>query len=351
MYPFHKDFEWIVFDNPNIINLEIINECDIILLDITENNLDYYLSLITNAIIVLRIHNMNFWLKNKISFKESFNFFLNKEVLKRLTKKEFLTFFRTLYPRFFSSKYLIRSKLLSKINFLTFCDQSQFDYYKMLCLNFKTLQFPSSYYVGDLLSKLNCDDTLRIVVAGEISAKRRDYEIIGNAISKINSKELKIDLIILGNGGTKEAYDIIKSISHCSVNCNLITFNQFINQDDYSAIINKSHILLNPLPSQTIYCGSIENYGFSKTSGSYGDFLRYGLIPIFPSFYPIPSEYKGICEQYDNVHDLIDILEYFTVKDRIKKRLVEIDTKLFELNLVSIYNLNLSLKKLITSYV
>lgn len=349
MVLFHNDFEWVIFDNPNVIDLNKVRDCDILLFDVIENNLDYYVNMRKTARTIFRIHNLNFWLNYKNAFSLLSESTKTLKVLKTARVKDLLIIVKTLLPTYLTSKYSVRNKLLNKVDFLTFCDTTQFEYYTNLKQQFRTLQFPSSYYVGHLQAKCANDGTLRIVVPGEVSQKRRDYHIIAEAISKVKSEQLQIDLIILGHGGTKTAKEIFKNIKYCTNNCRLLTFDQFVDQNEYISIMNKSHLLLNPIPSETLYCGIIEKYGFSKTSGAYGDFLRFGLIPVFPSFYPFPTELNSVTEQYDNVDQLVNIIERFTSQNELIIRLNEIERNLKKLNQVSVNILCSSLRKLTNS--
>ncbi len=347
---FHADFDWVVFDKPSSVDSQKVSECDILLLDVTEKDLDNYVHLNTKAKVIFRIHNLNFWL----NFKKSLSLFFSSNQARKLVTtasiRDLLVILKTFLPTSLRlGGYAVRNKVLNLIDYLTFCDQTQFDYYDNLKQEFKTIQFPSSYYVGDLSAKGDHNGALRIVVAGEVSQKRRDYHIIAEAIAKVKSKQLKIDLIILGNGGTPNAKQIIESIQYCTSNCRLLTFNSFIDQEKYISIINKSHILLNPIPEETLYCGIIEKYGFSKTSGAYGDFLRYGLIPVFPSFYPFPTDLVSVSEHYNNIDQLVNIIERFTNTQELNDRLSEIERDLLKLNQESVNILTDSLKKLTTS--
>ena len=66
--------------------------------------------------------------------------------------------------------------------------------------------------------------------------------------------------------------------------------------------------MLSPIKHTVKYRGVEEKFGLSKTSGSYGDFYRYGLVPIFPKSYRIDPDASEYFELYNSSENLRDIL-------------------------------------------
>jgi len=323
---FHGMFTWYVLQEGIYEYKDIINSCDLIILDVAEINLMNYVNFDFSAKVVLRIHNINYWLsKERIPLTNIFNYMYQK--ILAFNKDNFRKLISALVPRKLRLEYVIMKQLLRRVDYISFCDDTLYDYAKERNFSYNYLRFPVSYYIRKKITYPY--KKVKVVIPGQVSADRRDYNLIMDSFSCIEPYYAKkIECTLLGDASTDESKNIIRLLRSSNVDIKIQIFKKFIDQDEYVKIMLQSHIVLNPVKLNTWYRGEQEYYSFSKTSGAYGDVMRYGLIPLFPRDYKVSARFEGYFERFINHKDLATKLESYTDFTFLSKQLTKMHTML-----------------------
>lgn len=328
---FHENFEWCLASHEGLFTFsEKINKCDLIILDIAEINLKQHVNFDYKPKLVLRIHNINYWLNpSQTSLINLLKCF--KQQFKRAGLKDYRMLLNILVPRKLRMEFYYINNLLRQANYLCFCDKTLYEYPKKWKLNYKYLHFPVTYYIGS--NRKYNNGKLKVVIPGQISSARRDYEFVNHVLQYISEcTAINIQISLLADSSSLESQNIIRKLRKANTKIEIITYDNFIDQSDYVTIMLESHIILNPINLNTWYRGVPEYYSYSKTTGAYGDFLRYGLIPILPIYYKVSKCFESIVERYFNSDDVINILEKYTNNEILCARLEKLGQMLSENN-------------------
>lgn len=160
-------------------------------------------------------------------------------------------------------------------------------------------------------SNFSEDETIHIVMPGNVSNKRKDIDLVFRIISELNPVS-KLHFTFLGkpeNNRILNQLENVKANAHPNI---LITnFNQFIPWVTYSKIINKAHLLLCPIKNKTSFYWVDEFYGSTKVSGSEADCIYNGKIGIFPATYP-KMDWHNLF--YENEAQLAELLNTATIE-------------------------------------
>jgi len=341
---FHKRFKWHILHKNGICEYsDIFSSCDLVILDITEIGLKEYVNFNFSAKVVLRIHNINYWLsKDDVLLMDRINYAFQK--FTGFNKDSFSRSISALMPRKLRLEYSTRMRLLKSVNYITFCDETLYNYAKKQGFNCSYLHLPTGYYIRTKIDY--CYNSLKIVIPGQVSMDRRDYNLIIDAFSNIKkSKAEKIECTLLGDASTKESIKIVGLLQSANIDIKIRAFKGFIDQDEYVKIMLQSHIILNPIKLETWYRGMLEHYSLSKTSGAYGDVMRYGLVPFFPKYYKVPIRIEHYFERYTSAKSLAHKLSSYTDFNFLNKRLMNMHAMLKNENSINVTKFIESIKR------
>lgn len=148
------------------------------------------------------------------------------------------------------------------------------------------------------------DSKIVIGFAGSISATRRDYSCLFEALGQLSAEEK--GLINL------KICCAFNDIEHLQPLMNEVNFAQTINnQADYDVNIKSTHLLIAPLTTHI-------NYGITKGTGAFGDALYANRKVVIPRFACFDSEFDGVALYYENPTDLHRLFK--TAIDAWKRR-------------------------------
>ena len=252
-------------------------------------------------------HNLNFVKVSKLDllssiFKEDFKYRL------KLLLKEGL---------------LRKSKVYEKAKNLLVLDES------LTNENYKTLSiFFSLNYEKPRKSIIS------IVIPGEVSQKRRDYDKVIKELKKVELNDdvnefrrnemfvennlqekgssvgttQKIQVIFLGKAQGKELEILQNFEQNKPENISIKYFTEKVPQYVFDNFMQKADILWCPIQQETEFFSQKEIYGFTKMSGNIGDAVKFGKLAVFPENYP--SKYSFIIPEKGSLGDFL-----FTKKD------------------------------------
>ncbi|SHJ03824.1 hypothetical protein SAMN05444363_2465 [Flavobacterium terrae] len=303
---FHFFVSQKVFDKLTAIPLEYItvissvsttdfSNYEAVVINTLHRNFDDYQKLLVQKQVLCLVHNLNFSL-----------FFKGITVGNILKEKEQLTYFLKLYfkEKVASKRKLIlgakRFGVISQSALQTITSEGRYAHKSQLlqmnyCQNF---EFPF-------------DETIQIVMPGNVSNKRKDVDLLFAILPKLNPKS-KIHFTFLGKPENETVLTQLEQLKdNCHANIAITHYHQFIPWQEYSKVIAQAHLLLCPIKQNTSFYWVDEVYGTTKVSGAEADCVYNGKIGIFPSSYPKMDWYNW---QYQSEDDLIQLLNTVSIE-------------------------------------
>lgn len=178
------------------------------------------------------------------------------------------------------------------------------------------------------------NETYTIVVPGEVSQKRRDYDkvikelkklelnfdnyefhrnetFVENTLSEKGSSvgtTQNLEIIFLGKAQGKELEMLQNFEQNKPENISIKYFTEKVPQNIFDDYMQKADVLWCPIQQETEFFSQKEIYGFTKMSGNIGDAVKFGKLAVFPENYP--SKYSFIIPEKGSLEDFL-----FTKKD------------------------------------
>lgn len=155
------------------------------------------------------------------------------------------------------------------------------------------------------------DDTIQIVIPGNVSNKRKDVDLLFKILPELKP-DSKLHFTFLGKPENDSVLRQLEQLKVCChANITIAHFHQFIPWETYSEIISKAHLLLCPIKNKTSFYWVDEIYGSTKVSGSEADCMYNGKIGLFPTSYP-KMDWHNL--YYENAAQLSEILNGLTIE-------------------------------------
>lgn len=268
---------------------------------------------------IVRIHNANTYLK---PFQ---NLHLPKNLFELFKYASFVM--REMIP---TLDFYYISKLIKKIDCITLNDYYREEYVIKNKMIENEKIFPClPFAMTESLPIANDPDQdgLIITIPGAIDERKRDYLIVVSAIKQAVSKTKKpIVLYLLGKSIGKYGSVVISKLKELeSENFELITFENFIPQEDFDRIMGDSDLILAPLIVKHQFRIYTEVYGESKSSGSLSDLITYGKLTIFPTSFFNDEEMNNYIDYYDSSNSLAEVIvKYGNDRDFLHRRASEL---------------------------
>lgn len=287
-----------------------------------EDKVPYYL--LKKGIVIQRIHNVNTWLNRSRNIRLG-------------TEPD-----RIMKDIFYLCRYVFKqpgiyyfSKMLARMDYATFASEKIVEYCrsKKLLPHEKILgTLPLTLHESDF-SKGSNNDEIWFTTPGAIEKRRRDYDILISAISKIADKiENKAVFCFLGNSRkSKYGTKIIKKLNRLEKkheNIKFLYFNQRIPQKQFNDYMLKTDCLLTPMRVNTRFKIYYEKYGTTKIGGIENDIIRFGKPAILPSEYQMDTKLKPVCSFFDSEASLAAIL--LNIINSKANSSLEMDNKIFK---------------------
>lgn len=276
------------------------SDFDSVVVNTLHRNYDDYKKLFTEKSVLCLVHNLNFSL-----------FFKGITIGNILKEKEKLTYFLKLY---------FKEKIASKRK--TILESKHFGVISHSAL--ETIQVDGSYSNKSQLIQMNyCkqymfpeNDIIQIVMPGNVSNKRKDVDLVFKILKKLHPQN-KIHFTFLGKPENEKVLQQLEELKlTCHQNIAITHYHQFIPWEEYSKVIEKSHLLLCPIKQETSFYWVDEVYGKTKVSGAEADCMYNGKIGIFPSSYPKMDWHNWY---YNDEKELKELLEHLNIEDLRKE--------------------------------
>ena len=156
-----------------------------------------------------------------------------------------------------------------------------------------------------ILEQLAESDEVVFTVPGQVSEKRRNYDEVLDALTRLSDKKFK--MVLLGRLTSHEVARRIRTLP-ARIRAKVLTFENFIDEETYQDRLLRSHYILMPI---------FFPYGRFKTTGAIGDAIQMGIPMILPEHavpqkvIPHKSYRKG--ELADLLAELMDLSNYKSV--------------------------------------
>ncbi len=255
-----------------------------------------------NCPIYYVLHNFDFW------FQQSF-FDKIRNVLYQF--KTFKLFFYHLKIYF---KYsLINPKIIAKIKrsngrFVTMSDNLAMELARFVGSE-NVAVLPFSMYDSELMDKSGENTRLRICIAGQVSAVRRDYASILSILERDTEGSLKdaFDWDFLGKVSTAEGgQDVVERAKPLIDKGYVIrTYPDFLSMKAFDDKLSRADIVFGNFILQQ---GATSHYGKSKESGVIFTMIKAAKIGIVPADYPLEPALKSSVLTFKSYAEAIKIL-------------------------------------------
>ena len=245
---------------------------------------------------ILTIHNINLWLKPKITLKiKNGNHY---PVIMRTINSDVSSMIR----RLILSKYDAINVLYPPMkNYILENTSYKKDIYTI----------PYSFY-EELLPSQKTHDDIRFVIPGVIREGRGDYESLIEIFRRIFPKYSNIELYLLGYPKDKYGDKIIQQCKKLEdQGFKVYYFNKPIPYNIWRNIFIESDIAIFPFKKYFAYdSNNIELWGTTKASGSIFECIQYAKPFIVPYYFNLMEEVKTSALKYKNFEDLKKLIEY-----------------------------------------
>jgi hypothetical protein len=154
------------------------------------------------------------------------------------------------------------------------------------------------------------DKPPRIVIPGQIEAKRRDYHAALDSFEQLEKDSA--ELVLLGAPFDRYGASVTQ---RCKVlsdqGWKICWYERYVPQTEFDSQMNRASVVLSPIVPTTNFSGVVEHYGTSKITGAIPDMIRYGKPGILPSYIQFPPELVSSVRTYHSQEELTTILKSF----------------------------------------
>ncbi len=274
-------------------HLQEINRSDFIFFDTLASHFRLFYNLKLKPPVVLRIHNANTYFRPANSFAPfQKRHYLFKDISHILRKSigELEAYYR--------------KKFLSQCRYFMFPNETITQYVThrgWVDTNRVVMKPIPMAFFDEKNYRMYVDRPfVHITVIGSIDRKRRDYDLLYNAIkSALPECKHPIKFTILGGAFNAYGRKVVQQfLSLSGSGFEFEYFKSFVAQDTFNQVLFDTDFLICPIRLATRYTIHTEQYGLTKISGCEGDLIRYGKPAILPEEYPVQPELQPIIAQY-----------------------------------------------------
>lgn len=219
-----------------------------------------YLTFSPDCKMSMRIQNVNYWLKNTLSWRMK-------------VRDDLHTVFRRLFIRKIDS-YVVEYPPMKR-------------YIQAECSTTKPVHtFVPTIYEG---SETGTDESVDFVIPGHIESRRRNYHFALDVFETVFEQySTQLSLTLLGKPSGKYGKEIIERAKEIEAAGHEIEYYEdWVPIDEFETKLQKSDFLFNPVQKSFTSRGVTERYGTSKGSGCYIDALRTGSALILPRYFEV----------------------------------------------------------------
>jgi hypothetical protein len=163
-------------------------------------------------------------------------------------------------------------------------------------------------------AEFTAGEKIKIVVAGTIDVRRRNYEQVFKFLDKCNALQLAVSVTLLGGYYGQEGKKVIENCKEYSLRYDNLKFynKDVVDQPEFDRVMNESHFVWIPSVIETILQDKVaEVYGVTISSGNLFDIIKHAKPFIVPQQLQFDSYLKSSSFKYQHVNDTIEYLQKF----------------------------------------
>lgn len=157
---------------------------------------------------------------------------------------------------------------------------------------------------------------VRLVLAGAIDERRREYNDVFGLLEACRSKGIQVHVTLMGAVQPDYSKAVAAQVTRYQSqydNLDCVGWDEDVPQEQFDQVIAKSHFIWMPFrQAMVIQDGVREYYGRSMNSGNLGDAIRYAKPFFIPDFIGMDASIREAALAYRTVHDIVGILEKLT---------------------------------------
>ncbi|WP_028122640.1 hypothetical protein [Epilithonimonas tenax] len=285
IYKFLKISDDRVFltDYSELLEVLAKKKYDLVIIGTVHRHFIFYKAIAENFKTAILVHNLNFTRTSRLDLFKSI-FKKDQQYRLKLFLKEGLLEAPQVYRK---AKYLLGiDELMSKKN---------------------KLQFLPIYF-NQFSSDNSEKDLIRVVIPGEVSQSRRDYNSFFEKLKDFKDLNQNYEIVFLGKASGKELENLQSMTAFLPPFIHIQFFKEKIQQEVFDQWMLKADVLYCPIQTKTEFFSTQEIYGNTKISGNIGDAIKYCKPAVFPSTYTsdlefIIEERKDLQTQFEDVKD------------------------------------------------
>lgn len=271
---------------------EQINACDLIIFITLVRDFDFFSQQKYLAPTILIVHKGNF-------------FFAPHQNLHIKNFKDLLRYFRSIWKR----DHFHRIQFQKIIDYCAFLDANIQKHMEPYIPPWVRLLPPIPFSYCEIVP-IQTKDRIHVVVPGTVSSIKRNFKLLFDALQQADPLlNHEVDLIFLGNAGTKRARPMFKLLNqHPFKRLHVHFFLQLVEEEEYRRHLKIADFLILPLPEELFFGLTKEYYGKTSISAGINDLLRFGKPALLPDFYPLEPALDGLTKRFSRAEELATLL-------------------------------------------
>ncbi len=177
------------------------------------------------------------------------------------------------------------------------------------------ISIPGSFYEEHKLEA--SDEWPVIAISGSVDVKRRNYQQVFDLLEEL--EDVEIEFVLLGAAKDEQGKQIINKLeTWASEKLKITTYNdKFVDEEEFNKQLRRCDFVFAPLQKTFNEESTLpEEYGLTKSSGSFFDAVRFGKPLIVSSDITIPQELVGQCIFYKSAKELAAFLTTLTPEEK-----------------------------------
>jgi hypothetical protein len=176
------------------------------------------------------------------------------------------------------------------------------------------------------IAEFAAEEKIKIVVAGTIDMRRRDYNQVFELLDKCNAVQLPVVVTLLGGYYGEEGKKVLANCKKYSLNHDNLTFydGDVVDQPEFDRVMNDVHFVWIPSVIKTVLQDDVtEVYGATISSGNLFDIIKHAKPFIVPAQLQFDSYLNSSSFKYQDADDIIEYLQKFITDPSLYDELKE----------------------------
>lgn len=155
------------------------------------------------------------------------------------------------------------------------------------------------------------DSASVFTVTGSVDARRKDYDVLYQALVRLKSMrpDWHLELVFLGWAKGDEAKKVIDRFSQLQDgNFKLTWFPEYVSQQTFAEQMARTQFLIAPMKLVASHKIHREYYGKTKISGLENDVVRYRKPVVIPNEYHMPKDLSCVSLAYSDGDSLCEAM-------------------------------------------